>query len=267
LEQRARAFESFTRKAEGIGSAFSGPADVNRALDVGAGHDPRQLEAGLIAYAALAALQEPKFVAGVQGAARTGKARSDLANQVAARPQSALDLPGGRLAAGRATAALLRQASPLVQSGRQVKQTSYSVQHQAWSKASVAGAPARLARVKQISLAGYRPGPDDAAQLRKAVAEDGRQGAGASPVVARGLAVAALTVLGQDVQARALLTEPSSGLCLKIAKLNLFQCLASAGPYYEDIFCLAEHAMIEPGQCVVTAANRNGPQQRADAGR
>ena len=41
--------------------------------------------------------------------------------------------------------------------------------------------------------------------------------------------------------------------CLRLAKLNLYQCLASSGPHYEDIFCLGQHAMIDPGQCVVEA--------------
>jgi hypothetical protein len=43
-------------------------------------------------------------------------------------------------------------------------------------------------------------------------------------------------------------------MCLRIAKLNYHQCLASAGPQYEDIYCLGQHAMIDPGQCVVEAA-------------
>jgi hypothetical protein len=42
-------------------------------------------------------------------------------------------------------------------------------------------------------------------------------------------------------------------MCLKMAKLNLYQCLASAGPHYEDIYCLGQHAMIDPGQCVIEA--------------
>jgi len=56
------------------------------------------------------------------------------------------------------------------------------------------------------------------------------------------------------------MTEPKAAMCLRLAKLNLYQCLASAGPHYEDIFCLGQHAMIETGQCVVDATK--APVQR-----
>ena len=45
-----------------------------------------------------------------------------------------------------------------------------------------------------------------------------------------------------------------------MAKLNLYQCLASAGPHYEDIYCLGQHAMIDPGQCVVDATHPHTQQ-------
>jgi hypothetical protein len=56
-----------------------------------------------------------------------------------------------------------------------------------------------------------------------------------------------------------------------MAKLNLYQCLASAGPQYEDIYCLGQHAMIDPGQCVADAAHapaaKRSPITRASWGR
>ena len=82
-----------------------------------------------------------------------------------------------------------------------------------------------------------------------------------SPIVARGVALAALTLLGQPAKARAAMSEPKGRFCLKMAKLNLYQCLASAGPYYEDVFCLGQHALMETGQCVAEAARP--PPQRA----
>jgi hypothetical protein len=38
-----------------------------------------------------------------------------------------------------------------------------------------------------------------------------------------------------------------------MAKLNLNQCLAVAGPHYEGMFCLGRHGLMETGQCVVSA--------------
>ena len=61
------------------------------------------------------------------------------------------------------------------------------------------------------------------------------------------------------------MSEPRAGQCLRLAKLNLYQCLASAGPHYEDIYCLGQHAMIDPGQCVVDATK--APEPSAVAGR
>ena len=61
--------------------------------------------------------------------------------------------------------------------------------------------------------------------------------------------------LGEDGKARALMSEPRSGSCLRLAKLNYHQCLASAGPHYEDIYCLGQHPMMDPGQCVVDATH------------
>jgi hypothetical protein len=165
------------------------------------------------------------------------------------------------LAVGRQTVALARQGDGLASNGKQVKQAAYTVQHQAWSKTNVADPAGRLARVKRISAAGYRPAAGDDAQLRAAVADTGRRGGSSSPVVARGVALAALSVLGEEGRGRALMSEPRSSSCLRIAKLNLYQCLASAGPQYEDIFCLGQHAMIDPGQCVAEAARTPAPRR------
>ena len=49
---------------------------------------------------------------------------------------------------------------------------------------------------------------------------------------------------------------------LNLAKLNLYQCLAAAGPYYEDIYCLAQHAMLEPAGCATDAVRPIRTAQR-----
>ncbi|WP_133254996.1 hypothetical protein [Phenylobacterium hankyongense] len=249
LEAQASAFESFMHKASGIDASFSGPGEVSQALQTGASHEPKQFEAGMIAYAAMAALQEPGFVAGVQRASRD----RDLANRLTANPELATDLPGGDAAAARANAALFRQGEALADDGQKVKRAAYSVQHQAWSKARVPDPAGRLSRVKRLSTVSYQASAGDEARMRGAVAQGGRRGGATSPVVARGVALAALSVLGQSDRGRALMSEPRTAMCLRMAKLNLYQCLASAGPHYEDIFCLGQHAMIDPGQCVVEA--------------
>jgi hypothetical protein len=113
--------------------------------------------------------------------------------------------------------------------------------------------------------------PDDTAGLirdlvavRKTVVDPQSRAAAPTPVVTRGLALAALAVLGaagedQTEQLTPLLSEATSAQCLKMAKLNLYQCLSVAGPQYEGMFCLGRHAMMETGQCVVAAAGWSAP--------
>ncbi len=82
------------------------------------------------------------------------------------------------------------------------------------------------------------------------------------PLVIRGLAVAALAALGSAGDDRlalieAVMAEPASAMCLNMAKLNLYQCLAVAKPHYEDVFCLGQHIMIDTGACVIKASGRD----------
>lgn len=254
LASRASAFEAFTRRASAIDGSFSGPGEIGERLRTAAGYEPRELEAGMIAYAALAAMQEPAFVAGVRSRGR------EVSRRLPADPEAALELPGAYAAAQRANAALARRGEALANAGAQVKKASYSVQRQAWSRARLTNGAQRLAAVKQA--AGYRAEAGDRSQLTAALAEGGRRG-GASPVVARGVALAALTVLGQDGAGRPLLSEMKSGQCLRTAKLNYHQCLAAAGTHYEDIYCLGVHAMSDPGQCVVNATRPAKTLRRA----
>ncbi len=256
LVAQAGAFESYMRRARGIDAQFSGAGEVAQALQTGASHEPVELEGGMVAYAALAALQEPRFVAAVKAD------RSGLARRLAADPRAALDIPGAEAAGARASGALFAQGQALAGQGEKVKRAAYSVQHQAWSTAKVSDPGGRLARVKRLSSAAYQPARDDAQNLQSALSEGARRQGSASPLVARGVALAALSVLGEERQARSLMSEPRTTSCLHMAKLNLYQCLASAGPHYEDIYCLGQHAMIDTGQCVVEAT-RAAPLRQA----
>ena len=249
LAVEASAFESFMRHARGIDPAFAGSAEVAQALQTGAAHEPREFEAGMVAYAALAALQEPRFVTAV----RAEKDRGELVRRLVADPPAALSIPGGDAASARAAGALYAQGSGLALDGEKVKRASYSLQKQAWSKTSAHDHAGELAQVKRISAASYRPGRDDAQMLQTSLTEGGRRPGASGSAVTRGVALAALSVLGEEGRGRSLMSEPRTGSCLHMAKLNLYQCLASAGPRYEDVYCLGQHAMIDTGQCVVEA--------------
>jgi hypothetical protein len=258
LMAAAAAFDHYTRGAGAIDpAAFTSGPSVARALAAGAAYEPHQFEAGMVAYGALAALRDDGFVDAVR------RAGGDFGAQLSADPYAVLQLTGSDRAAGLAASALAARGAPLAEAGRQVKQSAYTVQHSAWSKAAIAEPAARLARVKAASAAAFTPVDTDIARLLQGGEPTVQRvalvsGAVPSPIVVRALALAALSVLGQadaDPAALAVITdEPQEASCLKMAKLNLYQCLAVAGPHYEDIFCLGQHAMIDTGACVMKAA-------------
>lgn len=167
---------------------------------------------------------------------------------------------------------LREQGDRVVAAGKAVKQSAYDVQRQAWSNQAVGDGQARLVRVKAMSATRLTASQDDATRLIAAITDkspanpNGARAAQITKTTARGLAIAALAVMGKagednDFTLASLLSQPGDGQCLKMAKLNLFQCLAVAGPQYEDIFCLGEHGLKETGQCVAAAAGT----PRADA--
>jgi hypothetical protein len=261
LIEAAQAYANYIKRTSAIDAGFQSGASVAEAVKTGAAYEARQFQEGAIAYAALTALQEPSFVQGARQLLREGDHGADFCAQLAADPDAALNIRGADLAAARAATALRRHGANLVNAGANVKQAAYTVQHADWSKAQVLDPDGRLAAAKASSARRAELTGDDAPELTKAVLAEttGDGQAPSSSVVTRALAIAALAALGQlqsddDPHLTALLQEPKSADCLKMAKLNLFQCLAVARPHYEDIFCLGEHGMMETGQCVVKAA-------------
>ena len=261
----ASAFETYTRGAGAISAGFSSGDTVADALVISAAYQPEQLDAGMVAYGAIAALQEESFIEGVRQAARETPPEVLIA-RLEDNPESVIEIAGVGAAASRAQAVLWGRAAPLGVTGRTVKQAAYDIQHQDWSKRPIADTAGRLARIKAMSAEFFKPGEDDTGRLiQAATAPRDDNGAGAeggavfTPVTVRAAALAALAVLGaagdEDVaKLDKVMHEKKSGFCMKMAKLNLYQCLAVAGPHYEDVFCLGQHALIDTAQCVTDAA-------------
>jgi hypothetical protein len=261
----ATAFEDYMQTAARIDRGFSSGEGVARALQAASAYEPRQLEEGMIAYGALVALQDEAFVDGVERAAGRGEQRRWFADRLLEDPDGAMRIEGAPGAGREVDAALATEAAPLVSAGAHVKVAAYSVQHQSWSKVLVANAGGRLSEVKRLSSERSEPQEaDERAMLARIASLHSREpdggSASAGAVEARALALAAEAVLGQAhasdrAQLSPLLTEASSAECLKMAKLNLYQCMAVAGPQYEDIYCMGQHAMYDTGQCVAAAAH------------
>ena len=266
----ASAFETYTRGAGTISAAFTSGGSVADALTKGSAYQADQLDAGMIAYGAIAALQETAFIDGVRQAARETPPEVLIA-RLEDNPESVIEIDGVGAAASRAQSALLKRGAPLGVVGKAVKQSAYDIQHQDWSKGPIADTAGRLARVKAISSALFTPGDEDSGRLilsATAPRDDngpsgfngGAEGGAAfTPVTVRAAALAALAVLGaagddDTAHLDKVLHDQKSGFCMKMAKLNLYQCLAVAGPHYEDVFCLGQHALIDTAQCVTDAA-------------
>jgi hypothetical protein len=265
----AGAFDGYMRRASAIKADFGSGGAVAHAVALGSVYEPTQLEQGAIAYAALVALQDPLFVQAVQDAGTDPQAREAFAARLADQPESVLAAGAARRAATRVSAVLAHMGAELVVAGAAVKQASYDLQRQDWSKGAIDRGDERLARIKAQSAMPVSLVAADQAHLigslavfRSAEGRSPAEAETATAVVTRGMALAALAVLGKagDDQAQrvdALLNDPLDAQCLKMAKLNEYQCLAVAGPHYENLFCLGNHGMMDTGKCIATAAGGN----------
>jgi hypothetical protein len=262
--EAAGAFDGYMHAVAAIDAGFTSGQGVAEALQKASAYNARQLEEGMIAYGAMAAMQSARFVYGVMDIAGDAGSREDLAERLRANPEAAARLPGAREAAALAVSAIQREARPVVVAGHAIKQASYDVQHQSWSIARATDPRGRLAQAKALSQTPVAPREGDVARVIRQISDlDQRPDAadgGITPVAAHSLALAALAILdeagGSDPdRLEPVTTEQISAQCLKMAKLNLFQCLSVAGPEYEDIYCLGQHAVLDTGQCVAGGAS------------
>jgi len=271
LVEQASAYRAYISRTAAISPAFANGLEVAQGVRVGASYQTDQLLRGAIVYGAIAALQDPGFVAGVRIYAADPTQRRQVAYEVMKDPAYALGFNGAAAAAGLVIAALGEDGRKLLDQGRAVKQAAYDVQHSAWSKAEVPGRSARLLLAKQLSAQPTFGETAETLRLQQASVGAGLLGltGGAapppySPLVVRSLGVAALAALGYAEddsleQVLPLLAEPTTNTCLKMSKLNLYQCLAVAKPHYEDVFCLGTHVLEDTGACLIRATGAAVP--------
>ena len=260
--QAAASYRNYVREASSIPATFPDAASIQTGLTRGAAYEPNELARGAVAYAAVLALQDPAFVQGVKSLGADANNRATVIRQLFSDPAYAAQLPGASSAAGTIISNLSADGRQLYAAGSAVKQTAYDIQRQMWSREYVANRDARLATAKRISTLPMSGTTADTSMLMQA-AMSGQglalTGQTATPpyteAVVRGMAIAALAVLGaagdeNAVQINALLVDSAGPYCLRISKLNLYQCLAVAKPHYEDVFCLGQHILMDAGECV-----------------
>jgi hypothetical protein len=262
LTDAAAVFERWTRNAADMHGDFTGGPSVASALRDGASFEPHQFQEGMIAWAALAVLREPTFVEAVKAAGGESGGGRDLGAEIRANPMVVMTLPGADAAISMAQSALRQRAKPVSEAGRQVKQAAYDIQAKAWSKAKILEPARRMAEAKTLSISTQAAAPAEVTTLLEAatrLAPDGGAPEAPTMPVIKAVALAALAVLEQagdsnQVDLTDFTADPFADSCLKMAKLNLYQCLAVAGPHYEDVFCLGQHALIDTGHCVMKAS-------------
>lgn len=290
IVEKASAFRGYMQRAGAIGSTFENGEQIQASLKVGVGYEPKQFLSGATAYAAVLALQDPAYVASVRSFATDPVQRQSIINQIIADPAYAVGFKGSDTAAGRIIDTLGADGLKLYTAGKAVKQAAYDVQRAKWSTLPVLDRDGRLAYAKtmsatpaladsadvaalqQASMGGVplvpAPPADPAVAVAVAVTASGPRSAPPpyKPLVIRGLAVAALAALGAAgdnnlATIDAVMVEPASAMCLNMAKLNLYQCLAVSKPHYEDVFCLGQHIMIDTGMCVLKASGAALPYE------
>jgi hypothetical protein len=262
----AAAFEDYMRKSALISPAFSDGAGVRQAWRAGAAYQPAQFGRGEVAYAALAALQDPTFVEAVRAAGQTPEQRYDVVRGIFAAPSYALAFKDAAGAAGLAKEALTGEGMRLFDAGKAVSLAAYSIQHQPWSLQDVPAREARLAAVKTLSASPRLADPDVTLTMQRAASGQPALGLAAdparppyTPLIVRAVALAALAAIGQAGDDQAvniswLTDDYFTDHCLSHAKNELNVCLSVAKPNYEDVFCLGQHAMNTTGACVVQGA-------------
>jgi len=265
----ATAYDGYVRHAAAIDPRFADAAAVQRAVRTSAGYQPEQLQQGVVAYAAMVALRNPAFVQGVRAQA---DADPSFADRLMAQPFDVLQVRGAPQAAVDVAGVLHAHGIALQGAGIAIGKAAYDIQAQPWSRTAVANPVEVLASVKASALqARAADAPSEKMLLQSLISAPRTEMSGppsATPAVVRGMALAALAVMGragdkEDLRVATLLQDALAADCMKMAMLNMNQCLAAAGPHYDDVFCVGEHSVGETARCVSTAAD-GGSMLQAD---
>ena len=266
--EHAAVFQGYMQRASAVRADFQAVGQIQERLTVAQAYEPAQLQRGVVAYGAIVALQDPTFVRTIREFGRDPTQRQELVRRLVANPGYVANFEGASGAAGLVVSALQNQALTLLGAGNRVKQAAYDTQRQRPFLADIPGRPERLRAAQAVGVQPLVADPFFAEPLRNAAV-------GATPIaftgeavaapytasVARALTVAALAALGEADGANAqvvesLLAEPVNSYCFNLSKLNLYQCLSVAKPYYEDVFCLGQHILIDTANCVGRASGR-----------
>ncbi len=271
LIEQASAYRGYMARATAIAPTFADGESIARSVKVGAAYEPKQFLRGAVAYAAVVALQDREYVAAVREFAADPAQRREVAARIVANPAYVTTFKGSEGAAGLVTRALRSDSTRLFNAGYSVKIAAYNIQRQSWSKQTVANRDGRLIEARALSAQVPAAETNDIALLQQASVgaaslniKPGSRPPPYTPLIIRGMAVAALAALGEATEGHmaqldSVMADQPTGYCLGMAKLNLYQCLAVSKPHYEDVFCLGQHIMMDTGQCLMKGSGAPMP--------
>lgn len=241
-------------------------------------HEPDQLTAGWVAYAALVAADTPEFAEALKKEVKKKKRRGELGGKdgfmsnLAQDPSYARKMKGADKAVEAVLAMTMQDGARITALGEAFKSQAYAMQKTAWGKKRIASSQERLNEAARYSRS---RGDANAPRFDRAVdggvvapslasaqgewsADWGQSNArgrltesNAQVIVDRVLNLAARYSVGTlngkvvDVYAK----NNKSQRCLEMAKLTLDQCIAATRTPYEEAFCLGEHALNDVSTC------------------
>jgi hypothetical protein len=217
--------------------------DLAQSIDRIAGASTRALGDGAAAYAVVFASGAPRLRRGVADMIDLA-GRDAFVARLRADPAFARRVAGADDAVERAARELGQGFARLNAATERLTQQAYASQRLAWAKVAVAP-QRRIDAINAAANATQWPQPRaDVADVRN----------DREVVVSDALVAAAVwMVLEEEGEARRLIARPSSPFCVNRAQLNARQCYRAAGYPYEQMFCLAKHALEETGSCLAAA--------------
>jgi len=187
--QEAAVYLAFTRDMATLRGGFSDPQSIQDALRRGAAYDARQVSRGLVAYAAVLAMQSPEFVAGVRANATDRVSRNALVDRIVGDPGAASRLPGADVAAGLIIGTLETDVRLLGQAADSVENDAYAIQadgRRDWARVAVPDREGRLNTVRGLSRPALAPAGEASRLSAAALSGSGLNVAAARPSAAVG---------------------------------------------------------------------------------
>ena len=247
-----------------------------------AAHDPDELAAGWVAFAALVAADTPEFAEALQKEVGDGKKRRRRGKLVgrdaffaklSQDPSYPRKLEGAQAAIARVLAMTAQDARRFDTLGEQFKTQAYAMQKTKWGKKRIAPGSKRLSEAKQFEAARppatppeFEPSTDKGvtapmlANVNENWAHDwGQDNASgrmsepnAQVIMDRVLNLAArYAVGGMNAKVVSVYSKNNkSQQCLSLSKLTLTQCIAATRTPYEEAFCLGEHGLKDISGCI-----------------